>query len=134
MVRSFELLMDLILSFLGYGVLIYVLSLPVVTIVWVFFQPSWTLHENAIFLAWRDDVTRWIVLSLWVARFVLRWRRHLACAWGYLTGILRWLSPLSPKPYGICQSCRTATHGELGSGGEQEDDVCVKQRGTGIFL
>ena len=80
---SSDLLLDLVLSFIGYYALVYVLHLSVGAIASVFFQPCWTSHQTATFISWRNDIMTWTVLSLWAVRFVFRWRKHLACPWRY---------------------------------------------------
>ena len=152
---SFDLILDLVLSFIGYCAFVYVLQLPVGIIASNFFQPSWTSHQTATFSNWRNDMMTWTVLSLWAVRFVLRWRKHLACPWKslasilqivlqwrrylacpwrYIASILRWLYPLSPKPIEACLWCTTGMHGELAHVDELQDERVVEQRGVGSFL
>ena len=154
---SCDLILDLVLSFMGYCALVYVLQLPVGTIASNFFQPSWTSHQTATFSNWRNDIMTWTVLSLWAIRFLLRWRKHLACPWRciasilqvvlrwrwrrnlacpwrYLARFLRWLYPLSPKPIEACLWCTTGMHGELAHADELQDERVVEQRGVGSFL
>ena len=126
-----NLLLDLVLSFIGYYTLVYVIYMSTGRIAWIFFSPGWTFHP---FWYWRDDIMMWMILSLWVARFILRWRGHFACAWRYFACILRWLSPLSPKPYEACPCCETAMREVLASGEDEQDDENLEQRGIGIFL
>lgn len=134
MVSLFELLKDLVLSFMGYCALVIALCWLIADIVWAFYSPGWNFHQRNDFMGWRWRIMFWTVLSLWAARFVLRWRKHLACTWGYLACILRWLSPLSPKPYETCPCCQIGTHEELASDQDEQDDECAEQRGIGIFL
>ena len=154
-VSSSDLLLDLVLSFIGYYALVYVLHLSVGAIASVFFQPGSTSHQTATFFKQRNEIMTWSVLSLWAVRFVLRWRkhlacpwryvasilrvvlrwrRHLACLWRYVASILRWLDPLSPKPIEACLWCLTATHEELAHVEELQDESVVEQRGIGSFL
>ena len=122
MMPLFELLTDLALSFIGYYGLVLAFYLAAGTIAWVFFQAGWTFPQMSILPDWREDIIRWTVFSLWAIRFVLRWRRHVACSWGCLASILRWLSPLSPKPFDACLGCRTAKHGEPVNEGHRRND------------
>lgn len=119
-----ELLMDLVLSFIGYFSLVYVLYVLVETIAYVSFQD---VSQIMTLIDRRNDIMRLVILSLWAARFVFRWRGHLAC-------ILRWLCPLSPEPYGSCPCCPPPMHGGLASGTDREDDEYAEQRGIGVFL
>ena len=140
MMSLLELLVDLVLSFIGYYALAYVICLLIRIIA------DWTFHPWIMISDQRDEVMRWMVIFLWGARFVLRWRRHLAHSWGYFAWILRWLSPLYPEPYGVCPCCPTAVHIEPASGqierddeyaeqlSDQQDDGYLGQRSFGIFL
>lgn len=139
-VSLFELLVDLVLSFIGYCALAYVVHLLIRMIA------DWTFYPWIMFSDRRDEIMRWIVFSLWGARIVLRWRKHLARSCGYLTWILRWLSPLYPEPYEAFPWCPTAVHVEPASGQTQRDDEyvgqlsnrrddeCMEQWSVGIFL
>lgn len=117
-----EPLMDLVLSGIAYFALMQALSLAVGTIAWVLFPADWTLHKISVLSDWRNEIFWWIFLLLWATRFVLRWRGHLACAWGCFACILRWLSPLSPKPFETCLFCRNGIHGEASDGKDCQDD------------
>ena len=117
-----EPLMDLVLSGIAYFALMQALSLAVGNIAWVLFPADWTLHRISALLDWRNNFIWWMFLSLWAARFVLRWRGHLACAWGCFACILRWLSPLSPKPFDACPFCRKGIHGEASSGKDHQHE------------
>ena len=122
MISLFDLLVDLVLSFIGYSALVYALY------VLIGMTANWTIHPGTMNLNWRDEVMKWMLFSLWGTRFVLRGRRHFACTRGYLICILRWLSPLYPKPYEACPCCPTAMHRELASGKSQQDDEYVELR------
>lgn len=129
-----ELLMDLVLSFIAYFALATLLFLAVDCIIWVFFSPGWTYDQETVFSDRSSHIIWWMPVLLCGLRFILRWRRHLACTWEYLAWILRWLCPLSPKPYEACPCCPTAIHREPASGKVQQDDKYLEQRGIGIFL
>ena len=111
-----EPLMDLVLSGMAYSALMQALSLAVGTIALVLFPADWILHKISVISDWRNEIIWWMFLSLWAARFTLRWRGHLACAWGCFACILRWLSPLSPKPFEACLFCRKSIQEEHSSG------------------
>lgn len=134
MMSLLELLVDLVLSFIGYFALATVLLFAVDRITWVFFWPGWTHDQQMIYTHWNSYIMWRTPVMLCGARFILRWRKHLVCTWGYLACVLRWLSPLSPKPYDSCSCCPTAMHRELPSGKVQQDDKYLEQRGIGIFL
>ena len=108
----FELLIDITLSSIGYFVLLQALFAAAGTVTSITSPVGWTLHPISALLDQREEVISGVVLSLSVARVVLRWRGHLVCIWRYISRILRWLSPLSPKPFGICVCCLTVTDGE----------------------
>lgn len=130
-----ELLLDLILSFIAYYALVHMLYLPVAHILqgpgWMTFQHT---RSQVTFIRPHDDFVNRIVLSLWAARFLLRWRKHLACMWGNLAPVLHWLSPLSPEPYKACWCYPTPTSGEVARFVEGQDAEWVEERGIGIFL
>lgn len=56
MVPWSELLMDLVLSFIGYYTLVFALYLP---ITWFFLQPRLSTFDQVIlFVEWRNEITR----------------------------------------------------------------------------
>ena len=117
-----ELFMDLVLSGMAYSALMQALSLAVGTIALVLFPADSILHKISVISDWRNEIIWWIFLSLWAARFILRWRGHLACALGCFACILRWLSPLSPKPFEACLFCRKSIEEEPSSGKDCQHD------------
>lgn len=139
----FEVLMDLILSLIGYVVLISVLFAPVYYSLWTFYfstldRPS-VVEADALYrkVAWG------CALVPWIARFLLRWRRHLRCMlgslWHYLRHFLLWLSPLSTEPYKACPCCPMVTsekprYEEHRCVKEERGDVYSDQRSFGVFL
>ena len=116
----FELLLDLLLSFIGYFALATLLDELLRQLALAFFWPGWTYEQKVRFVEWKISVAWSMLYSLWAARFVLRWRGHLCCVGRYLARILHWLSPLSPKLYEACPCCSNVL---TRSGGEQTRKV-----------
>lgn len=113
---------DVLLSGIGYIALVTGLYFSVETIAWILSHTGWTFHQTISLSEWRYETILWTSFTLCIARIALRWRGHLPCTRGHIKHIpgqikpiLRWLSPLSPKPLEACMFCQTATQGEPAS-------------------
>ena len=116
----FDLLSDLTLSGIAYFALAAALN-QAVRLVAELLWSSWIIHQPAAYDIWDDMYSfaiafQFIVFSIafihWSTRFLFRCRRHFVCAGKSLAYILRWLSPLHPKPLKTCPCCWLRTREE----------------------
>ena len=107
---------NFLFSGIGYLVIVHALYWSIEIIAFALSFTGWTFHEVISLSDWRSTIVNGTTLALMGARYFLRCRKHIPCALKYLASVLRWLHPLSPKPFEVCTYCQTAAHGKTASG------------------
>ena len=110
-----DLLSDLTLSGIAYFALAVALNHSVEHVIELL-SPSWTLPQLALSDIPYETIVFSIAFIHWSIRLFFRYRGHFRCAWKSLAYILRWLSPLHPKPLKTCPCCWIRTHGDPATG------------------
>ena len=110
-----DLLSDLTLSGIAYFALAAALNQAVGRATELL-GPSWTLPRPAAFDIRYEPIVFSIAFVHWSTRFLFRCRGHFGCAGKSIAYILRWLSPVHPKPLKTCPCCWLRTHGEPATG------------------
>lgn len=134
----FDVLEDLIISLLGYTILVIVLDVSARLTSQIINLIRCGPNADFIVMPWDNEILLGLILVLWITRLLFRWRRHstcvLGCLWDYLTTFLRWLSPFSTEPYMACACCQMATEGKPTTHNKQQDPSYTEYRNVGLFL